>query len=69
MKLENKEKEKVFREKLRRERDRQIDEIIQKLDDENTDAQSKIKAECEKRVNQLEEKTPAQYERKCENVE
>ena len=65
MKLENKEKEKAFREKLRRERDRQIDEIIQKLDDENTEAQLKIKAECDKRVNQLEGKLQRNME---ENV-
>merc|ERR1712139_669249 len=42
--------------KLRRERDRQIDEIIEKLDEENTDSQMKIKDEYEKRIRNLEDR-------------
>ncbi len=56
MKLQSKEKEKEFRDKLRRERDRQIDEIIEKLDEENTDSQMKIKDEYEKRIRNLEDR-------------
>jgi hypothetical protein len=56
MKLQNKEKEKEFRDQLRRERDRQIDEIIEKLDEENTKSQMNIKEEYEKRIRSLEDR-------------